>query len=363
MKRTCPHLSDEERRKLERRRHAKVGPDVIAERLGRHRSTIFRELKRNRFQDEAMPKVTGYCWVVAKAKAAVRRAKERKLIRHAELRDQVTQWIKDGWTPEQIAGRLRAEGARPRACQETIYRFVYSKEGLRENLWWHLPERRRKRRPRHARRRRAPRFRPENSILFRPDDVAHRREFGHWEADLVLFRRRSGRRNLASLVERVSRFVVLLPNADRRTAPIMGRLAKVLATLPFGARSPSIAAPSSSTGRIFRPVPASRPGSDDPRSPWQKGTVENINRRTRRWLPRDTDPATISNAELRAICGRDPRHPAPVPRMADTGRGLPRQDPEPPCQRPRPSPPVRRSHFRWRAHACPADRRTRERVR
>ena len=79
---------------------------MIAEKLGRHRSTIFRELKRNRFQDEAMPKVTGYYWMVAKAKAAVRRAKERKLIRHAELREQIVCWIRDGWTPEQIAGRL-----------------------------------------------------------------------------------------------------------------------------------------------------------------------------------------------------------------------------------------------------------------
>lgn len=119
MKRTCSHLSDEERRKLEQWRHAEVSPDVIAEKLGRHRSTIFRELKRNRFRDEAMPRAAGYCWMVAKAKAAVRRAKERKLIRHQGLRDQVTRWIKAGWTPEQITGRLRAEGARPRACQET----------------------------------------------------------------------------------------------------------------------------------------------------------------------------------------------------------------------------------------------------
>ena len=66
-----------------------------------------------------MPKVTGYYWMVAKAKAAVRRAKERKLIRHQGLRDQVVDRIKAGWTPEQIAGRLGTEGARPRACQET----------------------------------------------------------------------------------------------------------------------------------------------------------------------------------------------------------------------------------------------------
>ena len=71
MKRTCSHLSDEERRKLERWRSAKVSPGVIAERLGRHRSTVFRE--RNRFRDEAMPKVAGTYWMVTRMKAAVRR--------------------------------------------------------------------------------------------------------------------------------------------------------------------------------------------------------------------------------------------------------------------------------------------------
>ena len=73
MKRTYSHLDDEERRKLEQWRHAKISPDVIAEKLGRHRSTIFRELKRNRFRDEAMPRVAGYYWMVARMKAVVRR--------------------------------------------------------------------------------------------------------------------------------------------------------------------------------------------------------------------------------------------------------------------------------------------------
>ena len=236
MKRPTSHLSDEERRKLELWRQAKISPDVMAERLGRHRSTIFRELKRNHFRDEAMPKVVGYYWMVAKMKAAIRRAKERKLIRHAALQGQVIDRIKAGWTPEQIAGRMRLEGTKPRVCQETITRFVTSKEGMQHDLWWYLPEHRRKRRPRRARKRQAPKFRPENSILFRPDDVAHRRQFGHWEADLVLFRQRFGPNNLTSLVERMSRFTVLLPNADRRTRPIRAKLVAVLGSLPFKAR-------------------------------------------------------------------------------------------------------------------------------
>ncbi len=82
-------------------------------------------------------------------------------------------------TPEQIGNRLIQEGATLRVCQETIYRYIYSKEGMAQELWWYLPEHRKARRPRRARKRRAPKFDRDVSILFRPDDVAHRREFGH----------------------------------------------------------------------------------------------------------------------------------------------------------------------------------------
>ena len=68
------------------------------------------------------------------------------------------------------------EDAPLRVCQETIYRYIYSKEGQREDLWWYLPTHRVARRPRRTRRRREPKFHRDVSILFRPDDVAHRRQ-------------------------------------------------------------------------------------------------------------------------------------------------------------------------------------------
>lgn len=101
-----------------------------------------------------------------------------------------------------------------------------------------------------------------------------------------------GKRNLTSLVKCVSRFVVLLPDADRRTMPIMAKLAEVLGSLPFRARGSTTAG----GGFEFVDWPHLRASAGvqtwfcDPRSSWQKGTVENANRRMRRWLPRDTDP-------------------------------------------------------------------------
>ncbi len=212
--------------------------------------------------------------------------------------------IKDGWTPEQIAGRLRYETALVRVCQETIYRFVYSKEGMKKDLWWYLPEHRRKRRPRKGRTPKKPKINPELGIANRPVIIGDRVQFGHWESDLMLFRQKFGKTNVTSLVERVSRFTVLLMNPNRTTGRAMGRLAQVMRTLPLQARK----SVTFDRGSEFMGWPhlQAEVGTQtwfcDPSAPWQKGTVENTNRRARRWLPREIDPTTISNHQLKMIC-------------------------------------------------------------
>ena len=181
-------LSIKERRRIEHWRAAKVSPTQMARVLGRHRRTIFRELQRNHFVDRCMPRVVGSFAMAAQLQTADRRARPRKLVRPAGLRDCVVERIGNGWTPERIAGRMRLDGARPRVCQETTYRHVYRREGMREELWWHLPTHRMSRRPRRARKRLPPKFGPEPSIPFRPEAVTHRTEFGHREGDLVFGR-------------------------------------------------------------------------------------------------------------------------------------------------------------------------------
>lgn len=306
MKRPYKQLSLEERRKIEMWRAAKVSVDVIAERLGRNRSTIFRELRRNHFKDAEMPKVVGYFGVVASMKALSRRQKDRKLTRHTKLRELIIERIKDGWTPEQIAGRLIYEKAPVRVCQETIYRFVYSPEGMKEDLWWYLPEHRRKRRPRKGRMPKKPKIHPDLGISNRPEIIGDRIQFGHWESDLMLFRQKFGKANVTSLVERVSRFTVLLVNANKTTARVMGKLADVMRTLPHVERK----SVTFDRGSEFMDWPhlQAEVGTQtwfcDPSAPWQKGTVENTNRRARRWLPRELDASKLTPDDLEVICAR-----------------------------------------------------------
>ena len=234
---SCVHLSLEERRRIHRLREAKVSVAGIAAALGRHRSTIHRELRRNWWRDAEVPQAEGHWPLTAQGLATRRRDARAKLERHPGLRDAVVDRLRAGWSPEQIAGRLRAEPAAPhRLRHETIHRFVHSREGQGEELARHLPQRRRRRRPRFARKPRSPVLPDHVAIRHRPEAVGRRAEFGHWECDLMIFRKEHGAANVATAVARTTRHTVLFRNDDRRSKPIMGRLVDALAPLPADAR-------------------------------------------------------------------------------------------------------------------------------
>ncbi|WP_150121151.1 helix-turn-helix domain-containing protein, partial [Sulfitobacter sp. HI0076] len=141
-----------ERRIIEDMLRAKFSINKIAAELGRHRSTVYRDIKRNFYIDGEMPNLSGYYCVIAQRKAEARRARRRKLIRLPKLRKAVITQLKEGWSPEQIAGRLTFEGHAIRVSHETIYAHVYSAEGQSEELARYLPSRRKKRWFRYARR-------------------------------------------------------------------------------------------------------------------------------------------------------------------------------------------------------------------
>lgn len=145
---------------------------------------------------------------------------------------------------------------------------------------------------------------PDVNILYRPDAVAERKQFGHWECDLIQFRKKFGKANVTSLVERVSRFAIFLRNNDRQSRPVMDGLIQVLQSLPHLARR-SI---TFDRGADFTDWPylqasiGAQTWFCDPQSPWQKGTVENTNRRARKWLSREVDPLSLSDRDLTDIC-------------------------------------------------------------
>lgn len=237
MARSFMQLSLDERRIIARMHEKKISQAEIARTLCRDRSTISRELRRNFWRDEQFKIAEGYWHVTAHAMSVDRRRKYRKLVRHPDLCAAVIDRLKDGWSPEQISGRLRlVSGRSARLSHETIYQYVYSQEGRDQQLARHLPERRRKRRPRYARKPRSLVFPTECAIRNRPETINSRSEFGHWEADLMIFRKENGSANIATVVERKSRYTLLFRNNDRRSKPIMNQLIRHLAPLPVQAR-------------------------------------------------------------------------------------------------------------------------------
>lgn len=305
MPRSHVELSLEERKILARLLHHKTRVAEIAHVLSRHRSTIYREIRRNWWHDAEVPQADGYWPLTAQKLAADRRARDRKLIRHPDLLDAVVDRLKAGWSPEQIAGRLKAE---PRSthhlCHETIYRFVYSRDGQGQELARYLPEKRRQRKPRYARKPRSLVFPETSAIRHRPSAVASREEFGHWEADLMIFRKEHGPANVATLVERKTRFTVLFRNNDRRSKPIMNRLINLLAPLPQSARR-SLTFDRGLEFVSWRELEngiGARAWFCDPQAPWQKGSVENMNKRVRRYLPLDTVILALPDHEMAALC-------------------------------------------------------------
>lgn len=187
-----------------------------------------------------------------------------------------------------------------RVCPETIYRFIYCKEDYPLGLYDHLPERRRRRLPRGSRKPRDGLIPFKCRISQRPDFIENRSQFGHWEGDLMIVDRKLGHYNVTSLVERVSRYTVMIKNRSRHSRPIMDKIVTAFAPLPSSARRSF----TFDRGTEFAGFRALEDGIGakswfcDPNSPWQKGTVENTNKRIRRFMPGNTHLSLITQQQL-----------------------------------------------------------------
>lgn len=134
-----------------------------------------------------------------------------------------------------------------------------------------------------------------------------RETFGEWEGDLMIFERsQGGTMNVASLVERKTLFAVLFLNNDRSSTHFVNKLMDVMEPLPQLARK-SITFDRGLEFRAWRQL-KSEIGTEswfcDPQASWQKGSVENLNKRARRYLPRNTQLAAVTNRNMKAICDR-----------------------------------------------------------
>jgi IS30 family transposase len=301
VRRSERRLSFEERERISRGIAAGESNSEIAMALGRHRSTIGREIR-------ACGERRFYRAWSAERKAFRRasRPKVSKLSRSPRLRAAVEAGLRERWSPQQISARLRVEypdDPEMRISHETIYRSLYvqSRGELRRQLSAQLRTGRRTRRQRGRVERRG-RIIDMIAISERPPQVEDRAVPGHWEADLLLGA--YGRSAVATLVERHTRYVMLAwLGSDRTTEHVINALKQRIGELP----SHLALSLTCDQGREFAAHKrfTIETGIDvyfcDPHSPWQRGSNENTNGLLRQYLPRKLDLAACSQIELDRI--------------------------------------------------------------
>ena len=287
-------LDLDERYELYRLHEAGKALREIGRLIGRSASTVSRELRRN-----ALPR--GEYKPGSADRIALSRCRRRCRIEGLNpLRTYVGDRLAMGWSPEQIAGRLRLEGSEHVVGVETIYRFIYRPAVRREKLYRFLPRAKASRGRRYFKRRRAP-LEGRRSIHERPQSVASREEFGHWEGDLMQFRTQRG--NLLTVCERKTRFSIAAP-LKTKTAEETGRvLIAALARMPPQARRTI----TFDNGGEFAHHRQLENGLGieaffcDPHSPWQRGLIENTNGIFRRDMPRKCEMTNYSPDDIDEI--------------------------------------------------------------
>jgi IS30 family transposase len=289
------HLSDDEREQIGLLKVLGHSIGAIAQALRRPKSTISRELSRNRLPSGR------YSPLHAAGAYQLRRRRDALIEKDRALRSFVLDRLAEGWTPEQIAGWLKAGNERRlRAVGcETIYAFIYRAAQKTEQLWRYLPRRHKRRRPRRSRPSRDT-IKDRVSIHERPANIDARTEAGHWEGDLIICKRT---RPVLVLHERKSRVTLAARLVGKTAAETISAMLAVFARIKPTLRKSITLDNDTAFAQHARlkTVCAMTTWFCDAYASWQKGGVENANGRLRRWLPRQIDIDKVSDEEIQEI--------------------------------------------------------------
>jgi IS30 family transposase len=289
------HLTQDERYQIAILLKAGHDQSDIARLMNRHKSTISRELARNRGQRGYRPRQAHQLAVARMRATANARRVDPATWAFAQAK------LTEQWSPEQISGFLKVQGL-PGVSHETLYQRIYADKRAGGALWWHLrcQKLRRKRYGRHDRRGSIP---GRISIESRPPAVEARIRVGHWEGDTIIGA--NHRQALVSLVERKSRYT-LLTKVERKTAELVGKAVTGLLK-PFKARVHSL---TTDNGKEFAGHQSIAQQLDaafyfaHPYASWERGTNENTNGLVRQYFPKKRRFDTIDHKEVRLAMDR-----------------------------------------------------------
>ena len=278
---------------------------AIAKGLKRAASTVSREVARHGGRTQYRASEADL-----QAWESALRTQACLLATHTKLREIVASKLMLDWSPEQISGGLKIEYPNDesmRVSHETIYRslFIQARGVLKKQLIQHLRSKRRIRRSRHSRDRghHSGQIVDAISIRERPAEVEDRAIPGHWEGDLI-----GGTKNshIATLVERHSRFTMLVKVSSKDTATVVAALSQHVLRLPASLRRSLTwdRGLEMAQHKSFTVDTDVRVYFCDPQSPWQRGSNENTNGLLRQYFPKRTDLSVYSQEELDEVALR-----------------------------------------------------------
>lgn len=297
-------LNRTERLQLARWKEEGLSNGKCAQRLGRHRSTIGRELERNKWKSESRVyyEPLHAQWRTSKRKEHAWEAKHPLKSKHTYRC--VMEKLREGWSPEQISDRLKLEHPDdpPRhICHETIYQFIYHPDNENKHLWEYLRRKQKKRRKKSGRKAHRSGIPDRVSIRKRPKEVDQRKEIGHWEGDSIVGKGKS--HGLHTAYERYSS-LIRIEKMDKLDAEESIKAQKLIyENLPKHLRKNTTL----DNGREH--VKHTELKKDlgmqtyfaDPYSSWQRGGNENANLWIRYYFPKGTDFSSIPDEDIKDV--------------------------------------------------------------
>lgn len=297
-------ITSEERYSVGLLRQRGLTAAAIARWLGRHRSSITRELRRNATRHDGSYRPQLAHWY-----ATGRRSRSRRNTQFS-----ATDWmrvealVRDDWSPEQIAGRLRRDRVLT-ISHETIYRRVWADKEAGGALYLHLRGARKQKRKRYGAYDSRGRLAGKRPIATRPPGAEHRSRFGHWEGDTVLGAGQAGPCVL-TLVERKSGFLALGKLEQRTGAFVNNRAEQLISVQPRLVRTITVdnGTEFHSYERLEARVPAKFYFAT-PHHAWERGTNENTNGLLRQYLPKGASMAHLTQHDCNRLAAKLNRRP------------------------------------------------------
>lgn len=297
---TYRQITTEERYTLSALRKQGLPVTQIASIMGRHRSTIHREIKRN-----LSPRKWCYRPFEADSMSRGRRRRSRRNRHYTEDDFRVVRkLLRKQWSPEQIVGHIRRfKLMRRRMSHETIYQYIWRDKAEGGNLWTHLRQSPKQRRKRYKAYDSRGRLANKRHITERPDSVESREYKGHWEIDTV--HGRGSSHCIVTLLERKTGYVMIGRLPNKSTASLNKKTISLIGRDPHNFKT--ITADNGTEFHQYQKIEQRRNTKfyfANPYHSWERGSNENVNGLIRQYLPKTESMANLTQQQCDQIANK-----------------------------------------------------------